>query len=944
VIIKGTTSDGVTEGSKSTVMSSDPKCLEEKFQHLLTRGTFLGKKEADSYSDIGQKALADFGAHLLQAMAVPWERAGSKKRKNRRWHRAIQHWDYEEENDDGSPEGPTTVKSILRLFRQQHIAWAAVGHSAAAAEAAVRGIEEVLPFGKFSRTDEPWSGYKTDKENNPMLLELTRTMTGTAGLLEVLIFQMAVQLGDDSIGFDGTRPSVVSKCLADILCGYSWMEDVKVAQNSIVDVKERERLALWSEITALMSAMPCHVARDGMLSQRHEARAAAAEMWVSKGLGSHSDVVGYPPTPLAVSKLFKNVSCRPPALQRNWGSISPTANEDSPTNIPFRPAVATAFLYTPLLAWDLNVLAGAVYSSILVNINSDIPSSDEILECGRLLIIGRLVQSLITPGGFDSIHGMEIEEEDEEDRWSPTEMQTEGEALAKLYSHCKERILSECLDSNTKLKQGIEVSSPSNLFGNVARAILPFARSVILMMRACHAAAKSRYRRKGPNSNFEDSESKNSEVLESVMNGTETMTTNDGIFILKEMIAPMPSSLIEDTNAYWKVINRWLTAVIGLEKHHGSSGESILPDLYSPVNVSQNDDDDDMVIDLQEDCIINDGGENQLTTLDSHQLDSATAQESFIPVDGHSPAHSVDFESSNASNEDLGRTRMAAAQFYTESESDEELIEEMDMEDAEELIDMVDQVGSAATAGGIDGEESGDDPSSSGSDEGENQNSTHLFAGLGQSPIISYQPSLLAQASIGPGKQGSMLEAAAASSVMSDLSHLGLVHRKDTPTFSLIRLPKSFVELYGIVSKVKGREESTSLDDSDDIGNSETAICLLTGTVMRSGSTRRPYHRSQRPPGTCTIHARKNGSGIGIFFLVQKCTVLLMHNNKSAYSASLYVDEHGEEDPSLRRGRPLFLNDARHRALEQLWRQQGIPREVAQIRSTSDRVIRDNWY
>jgi hypothetical protein len=67
-----------------------------------------------------------------------------------------------------------------------------------------------------------------------------------------------------------------------------------------------------------------------------------------------------------------------------------------------------------------------------------------------------------------------------------------------------------------------------------------------------------------------------------------------------------------------------------------------------------------------------------------------------------------------------------------------------------------------------------------------------------------------------------------------------------------------------------------------------------------------------------------------------------MHNNKSAYSASLYVDEHGEEDPGLRRGRPLFLNDARYRALELLWRQQGIPREVAQIRSTSDRVIRDN--
>jgi Proteolysis_6 C-terminal len=189
-----------------------------------------------------------------------------------------------------------------------------------------------------------------------------------------------------------------------------------------------------------------------------------------------------------------------------------------------------------------------------------------------------------------------------------------------------------------------------------------------------------------------------------------------------------------------------------------------------------------------------------------------------------------------------------------------------------------------------------------------------------------------------------MFEAAAASSVMADFSHLGLIHRKDAPTFSLIRLPKSFVELYGIVNKVKGREDSATLDEADDVGNSETAICLLTGAVMRSGSNRRAFARAQRPPGACTLHARKNGSGIGIFFLVQKCTVLLMHNNKSAYSASIYVDEHGEEDPGLRRGRPLFLNDARYRALEKLWRQQGIPREVAQIRSTSDRVIRDNWY
>merc|ERR1712137_1381546 len=113
---------------------------------------------------------------------------------------------------------------------------------------------------------------------------------------------------------------------------------------------------------------------------------------------------------------------------------------------------------------------------------------------------------------------------------------------------------------------------------------------------------------------------------------------------------------------------------------------------------------------------------------------------------------------------------------------------------------------------------------------------------------------------------------------------------------------------------------------------------------MRSGSPRRSYNRAVRPPGACTLHARQVGSGIGIFFLIQKCTVLLIHNNKSAYSASLYVDENGEEDTSLRRGKPLCLKEERLVALEHLWRQHGIPRKVAQIRSTADRVIRDNWY
>jgi hypothetical protein len=159
----------------------------------------------------------------------------------------------------------------------------------------------------------------------------------------------------------------------------------------------------------------------------------------------------------------------------------------------------------------------------------------------------------------------------------------------------------------------------------------------------------------------------------------------------------------------------------------------------------------------------------------------------------------------------------------------------------------------------------------------------------------------------------------------------------------LIQLPKSYVELYSLVNKVKATVKN-ALDDVEDFGSGETAICLITGTILRASSPRRQSRRQARPPGACTLHARKIGSGTGIFFLLQKCTVLLVHNKKSAYYASLYVDENGEEDTGLARGRPLFLKEERYEALENLWRTHGIPREVAQIRSTSDRVIRDDWY
>ena len=57
--------------------------------------------------------------------------------------------------------------------------------------------------------------------------------------------------------------------------------------------------------------------------------------------------------------------------------------------------------------------------------------------------------------------------------------------------------LREIWSSVRDLEGKEDIGSPVCLFGSVGRAILPFARSVILIMRACSHAIKARKRRKG---------------------------------------------------------------------------------------------------------------------------------------------------------------------------------------------------------------------------------------------------------------------------------------------------------------------------------------------------------------------------------------------------------------------------------------------------------------
>jgi hypothetical protein len=863
------------------------------------------------------EALDQFGSKLYSAMSVPWERGTVSQRKHLvQWNQAIHKWDYE---DEGGSE-----KNALRLLRQQLIAWSAVGHSAAALEASTRSIEEVLPFGVFSQTSDPWSGFDSKaKDNHPMLLELKRTLTGSSGLLRLLCRDVADQLTSED---NGNAAIFIGVCLADILDGRSWIQ--RTPTNDLARAKDHA--TLWSSLTALISAIPCHVARDGTIPQRSEARASAAAMWAVKGLGKESPGKGEVPAPLAIQHLPGNL-----ALGSGWGTMDPFVRNLSDSDITaFRPGIASAFLHLPLLSWDLYTLSAALFSALLSSPANELPSSKEILMLARSLVAGRIVQAIVTPCGFDEPDEMEL---DEEDCWNPEEVKVEGAALARLVAHCRSVVKMKSVDEVLELVGDSKDLGTATLLAGVGRAILPFSRALILVLRACMAAVRER-QKTGTKQTEED------KILDALTCRKDLMTIEDGFHIVKAMDGPKPGDLVDSSMEWWAVINRWLVAAVGLELHHGSAGRVILPSQVASSLGSLG-----MMEDrnLTESPAPSSGASGVMDVGVSTSLSSNVGRSEDVDDNG-------DDMDVNASEEDVNDVivmvvggagpRAMQAHHDEDDDTDDEMMHDVEMGDAEDFSEQLMGLPSFAQPAGPGNAEAEDSSDEYSSSDAEGDDNDREFAHVSKSPILYYQPSLLGLQLVGPGRKGAAFDLSGASAVMSDLSHLGSVHQRSTSTFCLVRLPKSFVELYNMVSRVKGRDESSGLDEGEDLGNSETAICLLTGAVMRSGSTRRPFSRTARQPGACTMHARRTGSGIGIFFLVQKCTVLLMHNNKSAYSPSLYVDTHGEEDPGLKRGRPLFLNEERYRSLELLWRQQGIPGEVAQIRSTSDRVIRDNWY
>ena len=96
----------------------------------------------------------------------------------------------------------------------------------------------------------------------------------------------------------------------------------------------------------------------------------------------------------------------------------------------------------------------------------------------------------------------------------------------------------------------------------------------------------------------------------------------------------------------------------------------------------------------------------------------------------------------------------------------------------------------------------------------------------------------------------------------------------------------------------------------------EPALCLVCGQLLCCAEN---CCKDGSGKGECTLHARTCGARTCVFLLLRQTSILILSGSHACIYSSPYLDAHGEEDPSLKRGKPLFLDKNRYEALNLLW-------------------------
>ena len=112
----------------------------------------------------------------------------------------------------------------------------------------------------------------------------------------------------------------------------------------------------------------------------------------------------------------------------------------------------------------------------------------------------------------------------------------------------------------------------------------------------------------------------------------------------------------------------------------------------------------------------------------------------------------------------------------------------------------------------------------------------------------------------------------------------------------------------------------------------EPAFCLFCGQLVCAQGICCAHDRK----GECTTHRLRCSGDIGLFLLVKKNGVLLLHNSSGAVIDSPYVDSHGESDFMLKRGKPMVLNPVKYELIRSLFLTGSLPNHISKKMESFD--------
>ncbi|ELU10689.1 hypothetical protein CAPTEDRAFT_220674 [Capitella teleta] len=95
----------------------------------------------------------------------------------------------------------------------------------------------------------------------------------------------------------------------------------------------------------------------------------------------------------------------------------------------------------------------------------------------------------------------------------------------------------------------------------------------------------------------------------------------------------------------------------------------------------------------------------------------------------------------------------------------------------------------------------------------------------------------------------------------------------------------------------------------------DPAVCLVCGRLLCF----KDRCCAQATVYECVQHSRSCGGGTGIFLIVNSSIIVVIQGPRATAWGSVYLDEHGEEDHYLKRGKPLYLCKERYQLLQDEW-------------------------